>query len=133
MKYIPAVLTLESYIPDQLKPGMLFLAVLYEGTEREFRQLWKFSKSTLSLEEHVQLYGYPVKPVIQWNDFFIEERNIGWLDEGEDDQDMQLLSLKDMNDILNNYDGELEILVDEEGLPHLIDDRIVVRILQEEE
>ena len=131
MHYHPANLVFINYEPKELKKGMLFLATLYEGTEREFHELWQYSTSTLSLEEHIKFYGFPVKPRIVYNNFVVEENNIGWLDIPYE-EDMQMLSVKDMNKILNEFDGELEILVDEELFPHLIDDKVVIKFPEEE-
>lgn len=117
--YYGAELVLKNYIPETISPGMRFVNVLYPGTDKETIELWEASKSDLagfsSLEEVFVKYGYPVELyIIDYGDTILAKpEQIGWYDEGEHSDELRDIELKDINDILQNHEGFVEIEIDE--------------------
>jgi hypothetical protein len=104
--YIQAKLELQSYMPKQLEPGMLFLR-----TTKEAIELWELEKVPLEpIEQFLQENGapYELSLVDEDGDVIAIHEEIGWWDEGPDSDEYRDITLKDINYILNVYDGEVE-------------------------
>jgi hypothetical protein len=84
----------------------------------------------------MKINGYPVEPYI------IDEGNpnipndgvvyaypeqIGWMDEGEDSDELYDIELKNINKILSDYNGWVYIETDDDGFPVLYDDKVTIR------
>jgi hypothetical protein len=63
MGYQPVKLIYNSYIPDQLEPGMLF-AVSVTINEHSYLHVHKLEKLPRNIEKYIQENGYPVKPYL---------------------------------------------------------------------
>lgn len=128
--FVQAKLILQHYIPDRIIPGMWFLAlqhkdvVLYEGKV--------LIEAPEQYEAFVQLNGYPVKPHIYYEGdpnvpessyLLAEPHEIGWFDEGSHTEDMHDISMKELNNILED-DGYCQIEI-EEHIVHYDDDESV--------
>ena len=125
--FVQAKLILQHYIPDRIVPGMWFLAlqhknvILYEGKV--------LVDSPEQYEAFVQLNGYPVKPHIYYEgDPNIPEssyllagpQQIGWFDEGGHTDEMHDVTMKELNNILED-DGYCQLEI-EEHIVHYDDD-----------
>lgn len=125
--FIEAKLILQNYIPDRIVPGMTFLAlqhknvVLYEGKY--------YIDTPEQYESFVQLNGYPVKPYIYYegdpnipeSSYLLAGPNeIGWFDEGSHTDEMHDITMKELNNILED-DGYCQIEIEEEVV-HYDDD-----------
>lgn len=125
--FVQAKLILEHYIPDRLIPGMWFLAlqhknvVVYESTS--------LVDHPEQYEAFVQLNGYPVRPHIYYEGdpnipessyLLVEPNEIGWFDEGSHSEDLNDISIKEINNILED-DGYCQIEIEEEVI-HYDDD-----------
>ena len=117
-----AKLILQSYKPLKLERGMWFLA-MHHG-EISVYELGYNIHNDQQMETYVQLNGYPVEPYlyivgnpnIPDETFLIATpEQIGWFDEGEHTDEMHDVTLKEINNILNN-DGYCQIEVEEENL-----------------
>ena len=117
--YYAAELVIKNYIPEEAAPGMRFVNVLYPGTDKETIELWEASKKDLagfsSSEEVFAKYGYPVELyVIDYGDTILARpEQIGWYDEGDHTDEFRDIELKDINDILQNHEGFVEIDIDD--------------------
>lgn len=146
--FTQAKLIMKSYKPLKLEKGMLFLA-MHHGQISVY-ELGYDIHSQEQTETYVQLNGYPVEPYIylQGNpnvpdetSLMAEPEQIGWFDEDEDSDELHDITLREINNILDN-DGWCEIEVEEEHLdddeahedyikvvPTLLQDKVTIRYL----
>ena len=131
-----AELALRSYMPKRLELGMLFADVTEEGTT-----LWELDKIPQDEEAFMVEHGAPMEVYIIDNDDSViaEPHEIGWFDEGDDTDELRDITLDDINYILNEFDGWLEIEIiedffdeDEQVIPNMYEQKVVVRLLTEE-
>ena len=132
-----AELALRSYMPKRLELGMLFADVTEEGTT-----LWELDKIPQDEEAFMVENGAPMEVYIIDNDDSViaEPHEIGWFDEGDDTDELRDITLDDINYILNEFDGWLEIEIiedffdeDEQVIPNMYEQKVVVRLLTDEE
>ena len=123
--FTQAKLILKSYFPLKLEKGMWFLGMQHK--EIVVYQLTFDINNEEQKEIYMQLNGAPVEPYIYLEgnpnvpdetSLMAEPENIGWFDEGEHTDDMHDITLREINNILENG-GHCEIEVEEE---HLDDD-----------
>jgi len=131
-----AELALRSYMPKRLELGMLFVDVTEEGTT-----LWELDKIPQDEEAFMVEHGAPMEVYIIDNDDSViaEPHEIGWFDEGDDTDELRDITLDDINYILNEFDGWVEIEIiedffdeDEQVIPNMYEQKVVVRLLTEE-
>lgn len=137
--YFVAQIVFKSYVPHVLEKGMWFIR-----TSNEMKEVFELNQVFRSPEEEekfITFNGYPVKP------FIVEEYmdgsipailatpdEIGWLDEGEDTDELRDITLEDINYIVNYDYGFLLIDVDgETGEPTLAEGKVIIAIQDEEE
>jgi len=147
--FTQAKLIMKSYKPLKLEKGMLFLAMHYG--QMSVYELGYDIHTEEQTETYVQLNGYPVEPYIylQGNpnvpdetSLMAEPDQIGWFDEDEDSDEMHDITLRELNNILEN-DGWCEIEVMEENLdddeaqedyvrvvPTLLENKVTIRYIQ---
>ena len=132
-----AELVLRSYMPKELEKGMLFVRV----TEHE-TILWELETIPFDKEKFLVEHGAPMEIcIIDGDDILAEPHEIGWWDEGEHVDELRPISLKDINVIINEYDGWLDIEIhesfyDEEIstiIPNFVEQKVVLKFLTEEE
>jgi hypothetical protein len=132
-----AELVLRSYMPKELEKGMLFLSI----TEHETK-LWKLETIPFDKEKFLVEHGAPMEVcIVDGGDILAEPHEIGWWDEGEHTDELRPLSLDDINIIINEYDGWLDIEIhesfyDEEIstiIPNFVEQKVVLKFLTEEE
>jgi hypothetical protein len=137
MYHYEAELALRSYMPKTLELGMLFADVTEEGTT-----LWELDKIPQDEEKFMIENGAPMEVYIIDNDDSViaEPHEIGWFDEGDDTDELREITLDDINYILNEFDGWVEIEIiedffdeDEQVIPNMYKQKVVVRLLTEEE
>lgn len=130
--FVEAQLVFRSYMPnDGLQKGMLFLTKLSDEPH-----VYVLNTLPSNKDEFMKINGYPVEPYI------IDEGNpnipndgvvyaypeqIGWMDEGEDADELYDIEIKNMNKILSEFNGWVYIEVDNDGFPVLYDDKITIR------
>jgi len=132
--YCPAELVLKSYKPLHLEKGMLFITKLNPGTRKEYVELWELKELPVNTEDFYVKNGYPVElQVVYGDDLLVDHHEIGWWDEGEHSEDLYDITLKEINTILADYDGEVDIEIDDEDLneddrmePIYIDGKVVL-------
>lgn len=115
--YCPAELVLKSYKPLHLEKGMLFITKLNPGTRKEYVELWELKELPVNVEEFYLKNGYPVELQVIYDDELIADHHeIGWFDEGAHTDDLRDITLKEINTILYDYDGEVDIEIEDELL-----------------
>ena len=139
--WYPAELVVRNYIPNQLEKGMLFLNIIHPGTHKETFEVFSLDRIPRDEERFVSINGYPIEfYIINAEDVLAEPKEIAWFDLGEDFDVLTEISLKEINIILNEYDGFLEIDIDEEAydeeeliIPVIQDDKVSIRFYTEDE
>ena len=149
--FTQAKLILQSYKPLKLERGMWFLA-MHHG-EISVYELGYDVHNDHQIETYVQLNGYPVEPYlyvvgnpnIPDETFCIASpEEIGWFDAGEHSDELYDITIKEINNILDN-NGYCQIEVREENLdddeaqeeyinivPVLTQNKVVIRYEYEE-
>lgn len=119
-----AELVLKSYKPVKLEPGMWFIQKFQTGTRWEHSEVFELLQLPKNEEEFIEKNGYPVEPYIIDSDdnVLAEPDEIGWWDEGEETDEYRDITLREINFILNEFDGEIAIDVDYVGYDPDIDD-----------
>lgn len=135
--YELAELVFRSYKPLKLSIGMLFLTKIVRAPDR--LELFVLEELPEDEEKFVTTYGYPVELlIIQQVEGFpanvlAEHHQIAWWDDGDNsEEDMREISIEDINNIINDYGGWVEIYM-EDGEPYEIEDKVFLRYVTEEE
>lgn len=133
--YLECQLVFKSYKPLRLEKGMFFLTDVPGG--HAIRELTEVPRNE---EEFVQLNGYPVEPYVVdiGNPNLNEEiiiatpEQIGWFDEGEHSDELSDISVKNINDILEHFEGWIDVEMQEtedgEYIPLLYNNKITIRL-----
>ena len=122
--YQTVELVLKSYMPKHLEPGMWFINKINNGTLKEHVEVWALDKvPSESLDEFVSKHGAPVEPYLIYEDddvfgVMAEPHEIGWWDEGVHKDDLRDVELKDVNYILEEWNGYVDVQIDEWDYAH---------------
>ena len=113
-------LVLKSYMPKQLEPGMWFITKLNPGTRKEYSEVWALDKFPLEpMEEFIAKNGAPVEPYLIYDEQVVAEpHEIGWWDDGPDFDELRDVELKDINFLLEEFDGYVDVEIDEWDFAH---------------
>ena len=136
MYHYECELVLKIYMPKQLDIGMLFV----EASEEETK-LFELDNIPRDEEKFIIENGAPVELYIidEDDDVFVEPHEIGWIDDGDHTDELRPISLDDINYILNECNGWLELEIvgefyDEEEaiIPNMYEQKVVIRLLTDE-
>jgi len=118
--YFTVELVLKSYMPKQLELGMWFITKLHQGTIKEYSEIWALDKLPFeSTEEFIIKHGAPVEPYLIYDEQVLAEpHEIGWWDEGPEDDELRDIELKDVNLIINEWEGYIDVEIDEYDYAH---------------
>lgn len=131
--YQEAQLMYKNNIPDELVKGMLFLTVYSPGTIRETIEIWSLTEKVKNNNEFLSNNGFPIELFIKIDENnYIPFEQIGWFDFGENIDSLSEISLKEINLIINEFDGWLEIDI-EDDMPVLVENKVVLKFLTEED
>jgi len=134
--YIDAILSVKSYIPRELEKGTLFVNALKEGIE-----VYELDEDVRDTESYMGEHGYPIEleltaisPENNLPYILAYHEEIGWIDEGEDSEDMHEITTNDINEILRNRgycqaqvsNSNMEIPIYDEG-------KVIIKIIEEEQ
>jgi hypothetical protein len=122
-------------MPKTLEKGMLFVEASEEGI-----QLFELDSIPRDEKQFILDNGAPMEMyIIDGDDVIVEHHEIGWIDEGEDSEELYPISIEEINYILNECDGWLELEIiedffdeDEQIIPNFVDEKVIIRILTEE-
>lgn len=117
--HIYGEIILKSYLPKQLELGMLFINKLHQNTNKETIEVWELDKLPLeSVEDFITKHGAPVQLYIIDDEMKIiaAPEQIGWWDEGEHTDEYRDITLKDINFIFNEYDGVVNVLIEDDEI-----------------
>lgn len=118
-----AEIVLKSYKPVKLEIGMWFVQKFQTATRWEHSEVFELLQLPQDEQAFIAKNGYPVEPYIIGEDeqVLAEPDEIGWWDEGEETDEYRDITLKDINFILNEFDGQVAIEVDYMGYDSDVD------------
>lgn len=114
--FYPAELAYRNYMPDELESGMLFMKILHQGTIKETVEVWTLDRVPQDKDRFLSENGAPIELYVmdEEGELLAEPEEIAWFDLGEAFMTLTDISLKEINIILNEYDGLVEIEISDE-------------------
>lgn len=134
--WYPAEIVLKSYLPLELEEGMLFINRIFIGVVEPYVELWELEEIPEDMDEFMAKHGAPVELAIIDDEgrVIATHDEIGWWDEGEDTDELRDITLDDINFILRELDGYVDIEYDEIDDDFVIyEDKIVLSIVPEDD
>jgi len=133
--WYPAEIALKSYLPPELEVGMLFVNRISVGVIEPFVELFELEELPEDPDAFMAKHGVPVElAIIDENGNLLATHNeIGWWDEGEDTDELRDITLDDINYLLREFDGYIDIDGDEDEGVTLIEDKVVLSLVPDEE
>jgi hypothetical protein len=134
--WYPAEISLSSYLPPELEIGMLFINRISVGVVEPYIELFELEELPEDADAFMAKHGAPVELAIidEDDDILASHDEIGWWDDGDDVDEYREITLDDINYILRELDGYVDIEYDEiEDDFVVIDDKVVLSIVPEEE
>jgi hypothetical protein len=133
--WYPAEIVLKSYLPTELEEGMLFVNKISVGIMDPYIELWELDDD---IPEDIDLFmstnGAPVNLFIVDGDgdIIANPEEIGLWDIGEESDELYEISLEEINFLLREFDGAVEIQLDEDDeefyIPIYYDEQVVLRV-----
>lgn len=130
---------MKSYLPSELEEGMLFVNRISVGILEPYVELWELDDDIPEdVDAFMAKHGAPVELfIIDFDEEILAyEEEFGWWDEGYHTEDLREITLDDINLILREYEGYVEIEMEEDDdslIPVYYDEEIVLRLPQEDE
>ena len=133
--WYPAEFAIESYLPDELEVGMLFTNRISVGVIDPYIELFELEDIPKDPDAFMAKNGAPVKIIIVDDEANViaTHDEIGWWDDGDDTDEYREVTLDDINYLLRELDGYIDIEVDENYGVVLIEDRVVITLASEDE
>jgi hypothetical protein len=127
-----AKIVMKSYMPKELELGMMFM-----GAD----SVYALHKIPNDMEKYIALHGAPVEPYI-----IAEMQNpddqpivlatpdqLAWWDEGEFTDELRDMTIVDLNSVLSDWDGYIEIETEEDDIPTLYEGKVTISVCFEED
>jgi len=132
--WYPAEISLSSYMPPELEVGMLFINRISVGVIEPYIELFELEEVPEDADAFMSKHGAPVELLIIDDEggFLASHDEIGWWDDGDDSDEYRDVTLDDINYLLRELDGYVDIEVDEYGVIH-IEYKVVLSLAPEEE
>ena len=133
--WYPAEISLSSYLPPELEVGMLFINRISVGVIDPYIELFELEDIPEDPDAFMAKNGAPVKIIIVDDEANViaTHDEIGWWDDGDDTDEYREVTLDDINYLLRELDGYIDIEVDENYGVVLIEDRVVITLASEDE
>ena len=130
--WYPAEISLSSYLPPELEVGMLFTNRISVGVVEPYIELFELEEVPEDADVFMAKHGAPVELVIIDDEegLLASHDEIGWWDDGGDEY--RDVTLDDINYLLRELDGYIDIEVDEYGVI-LIEDKVVLSLAPEDD
>jgi|TARA_R110000868_G_scaffold411256_1_gene702547 hypothetical protein len=147
--FIEAELQFRHYKPDKLEVGMMFLDHINPGhPEKEKIEVWRITEDyfheTISDETLIEENGFPVQCFIITDGLIITPEEIGTFilfNEAEDEECYVEFDVTEMNFILREFDGWVDVLIDEDTVDDFLmepiyddenDNKVILKFIDEE-
>jgi len=135
--WYPAEIVLKSYLPLELEEGMLFINRISVGIIEPYVELWELEEVPEDIDSFIATNGAPVELIIitsEDGNVRAVQDNIGWWDEGEDTDELREITLEDINYLLREFDGYVDLeFDDDDGDIVLYDGKVVLSIVPEDD
>jgi hypothetical protein len=131
---MPAEISLSSYLPSELEVGMLFVNRISVGVIEPYIELFELEEIPEDPDAFMAKNGAPVEILIvnDQGDILASQDEIGFWDDGDDVDEYREVTLDDINYLLRELDGYVDIEFDEYGVL-IIEDRVVLSLAPEED
>ena len=134
--WFPAEISLSSYLPSELEAGMLFINRISVGVIEPYIELFELEEVPEDMDEFMSKNGAPIELVIIDDEgrVIATHNEIGWWDDGPDTDELRDVTLDDINYILRELDGYVDIEYDEIEDDFVVyEDRIVLSLVPEDD
>jgi hypothetical protein len=134
--WYPAEFALKSYLPPELEVGMLFANKISVGVIEPYVELFELEELPEDADAFMAKHGAPVELGILINDVDIiaTHDQIGWWDEGDDVDELRDITLDDVNYLIREFEGYVDILVDDDDDTPIIEEgKVVLSLVPDEE
>lgn len=135
--WMPAEISLSSYLPSELEVGMLFVNRISVGVIEPYIELFELEEIPEDPDAFMAKNGAPVTLVIttiEDDNVRATEEQIGWWDDGEDSDEYREVTLDDINFLLRECDGYVDIeFDDDDGDIVLIEGKVVLSLIPEDD
>lgn len=134
--WYPAEIALKSYLPLELEEGMLFINRIFIGVVEPYIELFELEEVPEDMDEFMTNYGAPVELLIISEDgkLLATHDEIGWWDDGPETDELRDITLDDINYLLRELDGYVEIEIDDDTEdPVIYEGKIVLGLDQEDD
>jgi hypothetical protein len=114
--WYPAEIVIKSYLPPELEVGMLFTNRISVGVIEPFIELFELEEIPEDPDAFMAKHGVPVELAIidDDGDLLATHDEIGWWDEGEDTDELRDITLDDINYLLRECEGYVDIQIEDE-------------------
>jgi hypothetical protein len=128
-----AEISLSSYLPPELEVGMLFVNRISVGVMDPFIELFELEEIPEDPDAFMSKHGCPVElAIIDENENLLASHDeIGWWDDGGDEY--REITLDDINYLLREFDGYIDIEYDEDEGVVFIEDKVVLALVPEDD
>lgn len=134
--WYPAEISLSSYLPPELEVGMLFTNRISVGVVEPYIELFELEEVPEDADTFMAKHGAPIELgiLIDEKDIVATHDQIGWWDEGEESDEYREITLDDINYLLREFDGcvDIDIDIDDESIV-LIEDKVVLSFMLDED
>jgi hypothetical protein len=135
--WYPAEIVVKSYLPPELEVGMLFVNRISVGVIEPFIELFELDELPEDPDAFMSRHGVPVELAIigEGKQVLATGDDIGWWDEGDDTDELRDITLDDINYLLREFDGYVDIEIDDEEesvYPVIIEGRVILSLVPEE-
>ena len=132
--WMPAEISLSSYLPSELEEGMLFVNRISVGVIDPYIELFELEEIPEDADAFMAKHGAPVEILIidDQGQILASQDEIGFWDDGDDVDEYRDVTLDDINFLLRELDGYVDIEFDEYGV-FIIEDRVVLSLAPEED
>jgi hypothetical protein len=133
--WYPAEFAFNSYFPDELQEGMLFINRISVGVIEPYIELFELEEVPGDMDKFMSKHGAPVELIIvdEDNKVLARQDEIGWWDEGDDSDEYRDVTLDDINYLLREFEGYVDIEYDEDEGVVFIEDRVILSLVPDEE
>ena len=131
--WYPAEIAVKSYLPPELEVGMLFTNRISVGVIEPFIELFELEEIPEDPDAFMSRHGVPVELVIidESGNLLASHDEIGWWDDGGDEY--RDITLDDINYLLREFDGYIDIEYDEDEGIVFMEDKVVLSLVPDEE
>ena len=128
--WMPAEISLSSYLPPELEVGMLFVNRISVGVMDPFIELFELEELPEDPDAFMSKHGCPVELAIidESGNLLASHDEIGWWDDGEHTDELRDITLDDINYLLREFDGYIDIEYDEDEGVIILEDKVVLSL-----